>query len=71
MEVDLLMSSNYQESDDFLTEAIERLNAEETGENFLKTLSRAQTLATLGLVYELREVNKNLEGIARALLVGK
>jgi len=60
------MSSNYQESDDFLTEAIER-----TGENFLKTLSRAQTLATLGLVYELREVNKNLEGIARALLVGK
>jgi len=65
------MSSNYQESDDFLTEAIERLNAEETGENFLKALSRAQTLATLGLVYELREVNRNLEGIARALLVGK
>jgi len=74
MEVDLLMSSNYQESDDFLTEAIERLNAEdETGEDFLKTLNlrRAQTLATLGLVYELREVNKNLEGIGRALLVGK
>ena len=68
------MSSNYQESDDFLTEAIYRLNAEdETGEDFLKTfnLSRAQTLAMLGLVYERREVNKNLEGIARALLVGK